>query len=97
MLDFERELVAALTTTADPGVRTGVARVVESSLADMPDVLRLGVLVQSLLFGALARLRRGAAEDHAAALERMPIPMARQYVRLFRSLVVFAEHELAPA
>ena len=97
MLDFERELVAALTTTTDPDVRTGVARFVEASLDDMPDLLRLGVLGQSLVFGALARVRRGPVEVFAAGLERIPIPMARQYVRLFRSLVLFAEEELAPA
>ena len=50
MLDFERELVAALVTTSSPRLRTGVAAFVEGSLDDMPEFLRLGVLVESVAF-----------------------------------------------
>jgi hypothetical protein len=97
MLDFERELVAALVTTADPRLRRDVEAFVEGSFDDMPEFLRLGVLVETIAFSTLARLRRG--RDLLAlvdVLDRSPIPLVRQYVRLFRSLVLFAEQELAP-
>jgi hypothetical protein len=97
MLDFERELVAALVTTADPRLRRDVEAFVEGSLDDMPEFLRLGVLVETIAFSTLARLRRG--RDLLAlveVLDRSPVPLVRQYVRLFRSLVLFAEQELAP-
>jgi hypothetical protein len=97
MLDFERELVAALITTADPRLRRDVEAFVEGSLDDMPEFLRLGVLVETIAFSTLARLRRG--RDLLAlveVLDRSPVPLVRQYVRLVRSLVLFAEQELAP-
>src|SRR4051812_30971669 len=98
MLDFERELVAALITTSDPRLRREVEAFVEGSLDHMPEFLRLGVLVETLAFSTLARLRdRRDLLGLVALLERSPIPLVRQYVRLFRSLVLFAEQELAPA
>ena len=98
MLDFERELVAALVTTPDPRLRRDVEAFVEGSLDDMPEFLRLGVLVETVAFATLAKATR--ARDLLALfdrLERSPIPLVRQYLRLFRSLVLFAEQELAPA
>ena len=96
MLGFERELVAALVTTPDPAVRREVEAFVEGSLDEMPEFLRLGVLAETLGVATLARLRRD--RDLLALvdlLERAPVPLVRQYVRLFRSLVLFAEQELA--
>ena len=97
MLDFERELVAALVTTADPRLRRDVEAFVQGSLDDMPEFLRLGVLVETVAYATLAKATR--ARDLLALfdrLERSPIPLVRQYLRLFRSLVLFAEQELAP-
>jgi hypothetical protein len=94
---FERRVVSALTTSTDPGVRDGVAAWVEASLHDMPEHLRAGVLAQSVALGAWARLR---GQEDAALLrsfERSPLWPVRQYLRLLRSLVIFAEQELAPA
>jgi hypothetical protein len=98
MLDFERELVAALVTTTDPRRREGIEAFVEGSLDEMPEFLRLGVLVETVAFAMLSKARRGG--DLLALvdlLERSPVPLVRQYVRLFRSLVLFAEQELSPA
>jgi hypothetical protein len=95
MLDFERQLVATLTDADDPALRARVAGFVEGSLHAMPEHLRLGVLAESVAFATWAKLR--PATDFAARLERSPIPLVRQYVRLFRSLVLFAEQELAAA
>ena len=98
MLDFERELVAALVTTTDARLRKEIEAFVEISLDDMPEFLRLGVLVETVAFSTLASVLR--ARDVVGFLERLergPIPLVRQYVRLFRSQVLFAEQELAAA
>lgn len=99
MLGFERDLVATMTTTRDPAVRARVEAWVDGSLTTMPEVLRLGVVAETVAFGTLARLanrgRRGAPDAFVDTLASSRIPLVRQYVRLFRSLVLFAEEELA--
>ena len=95
MLDFERELVAALSSSSEPRLRAGIASFVEGSLDDMPEFLRLGVLVESVAFSMVAKVRRGSLAGLIEMLEASPISLVRQYVRLFRSLVLFAEQELA--
>jgi hypothetical protein len=99
MLGFERDLVATLTTTRDPAIRARVESWVDGSLRTMPEVLRLGVVAETVAFGAFARLRnggrRGAPPTVVDELAGSRIPLVRQYVRLFRSLVLFAEEELA--
>jgi hypothetical protein len=94
MLGFERRMVAALTTTTDAQRRAGVEGWVDDTLRDMPEHLRLGVLVESVGLGLWSRVRR--ADDRAllASLERSPLWPVRQYVRLLRGLVLYAEHEL---
>ena len=95
MLDFERELVAALSSPSEPRLRAGVASFVEATLDDMPEFLRLGVLVESVAFSLLAKVRRGPLTGLVELLERSPVSLVRQYVRLFRGLVLYAEQELA--
>jgi hypothetical protein len=68
----------------------------------MPEFLRLGVFGETILLSTWARIRHGrqaAASVGAvvASLDRSPIGLLRQYVRLFRSLVLFAELELETA
>ncbi|HUP84188.1 MAG TPA: hypothetical protein VM143_00850 [Acidimicrobiales bacterium] len=94
MLDFERELVAALSSSSEPRLRAGIASFVEGSLDDMPEFLRLGVVVESIAFSAFAKVRRRSMSALIEMLESSPISLIRQYVRLFRSLVLFAEQEL---
>lgn len=96
MLPLERRVVADLTTSTDPEVRRQVEAWVEGTLRDMPDVLRLGVVLESLLFSVWVAVRR-PADVHALLkwLDRSPISLLRSYPRLFRSLVLFGELELA--
>ena len=103
MLRFEREVVGGLITSPDPGVRSSVESFVDGSLRDMPEHLRLGVVGESVLLGtyvaalrAAGRLGPGDADGLVRLLdawERSRIGVLRQYVRMMKSLVVFAENE----
>ncbi len=103
MLGFEREVVTSLVTSSDPELRAGVLAYVDSSLRSMPEYLRAGVAAQSLALGTWVRLRRtlgAAAADLPSQLdawEGSRLGPLRQYVRLLRSLALFAECERAPA
>jgi hypothetical protein len=94
---FERRFVDALVQSEDPAVRARVHGWVASSLATMPQHLRLGVLCETAALSSWAAVRRVDVATLPTALERSPLMPLRQYVRLFRSLVLFAEQELAPA
>jgi hypothetical protein len=105
VLWFERQVVGALMSPAlDDPARAAVESYVDETLRSMPEHLRLGVLAESLLFGARPRLEhalgRPAASGLRARVEHWStsrIDFVRQYVRLFHSLVLFAENELAPS
>ena len=97
MLGFERRFVDALVSTPDPGIRQQVETWVDGSLRTMPQHLRLGVVGETVLLTAWSTVARRDAAAVATALDRSPIGLLRQYVRLFRSLVLFAEQELTPA
>ena len=97
MLGFERRVVAALTTVEDPDVRAGVERWVDDTLRDMPEHLRAGVLGESIVLGTWARLRGSDDASLLASFEGSPLWPVRQYVRLLRGLVLFAEQELDDA
>ena len=104
MLWFERDAVGALIESSDPRVASEVEAFVDGSLRDMPEHLRAGVIGESLLLGAYAAGLRAVgrlpADDPAALAELLDgwessrIGVLRQYVRLLKSLVVFAENEL---
>lgn len=93
MLGFERRVVEVLVTATDPTVRAAVLDWVESSLAAMPEHLRAGVLLESVAFAATAAVTGRLTADLVERLAASPIAPVRQYVRLLRSLVLFAEHE----
>lgn len=96
MLPFERRVVAELTLSADPALRTQVEAWVGGTLDDMSDVLRLGVMAESLALTAWVWVRRPASlESLLSWLDRSPISVVRSYPRLFRSLVTFGELELS--
>lgn len=105
MLWFEREVVAALVGSDDPGVRSSVEAFVDGSLRDKPEHLRLGLAGEAILLGGYAAALRalGRLDDDDALLallqswETGPIGVVRQYVRAMRSLVTFAENELVSA
>ena len=99
MLWFERQVVTTLTADLDEGLRAQVEAYVDETLRAMPEHLRAGMAAESLALGAWARLRgTGARQSDAGAfldrLETSRLDPLRQYVRLLRSLVLFAEHEL---
>ena len=103
MLSFERRVVDALTADLDPARRSAVATYVDESLRAMPEHLRAGVAGESLLLGLWAGLRtavsphRRPAGVSIAALDAHPVGLVRQYVRLLRSLVLYAQCELPAA
>ena len=95
MLDTERRVVQALLDSDDPAHRARVEAWVEGSLDDMPELLRLGVLAESVGFAALRRLLPGRSDaELLGLLERAPVGLLRQYPRLFSSLVRFGDLEL---
>jgi hypothetical protein len=103
MLWFERQVVGALMSpTLDASGRAVVEQYVDETLRAMPEHLRLGVIGESCLFGAVPwlRARTGQApDDMRSRIERWSnsrIDVVRQYVRLLHSLVLFAENELVP-
>lgn len=98
MLAIERRVVGDLATTTDPELRRRVEAWVDGTLRDMSDPLRLGVVAESLLFSAWAAVRR-PDDLHGLLrwLDRSPVSLLRSYPRLFRSLVLFGELELADA
>lgn len=88
-------MVAALCDRSDAASRAAVEAWVDASLADMPEVLRFGVRAESLLAAALTRARGDSLDETLMWMARSPVGLLRQYVRLFRSLVLFAELEAA--
>lgn len=95
MLPLERRVVAHLTNSEDPDRRRRVEAWVDGTLRDMPDVLRLGVAAESVLFTVWSAVVRGERIDGLLAwLDGSPVSLLRSYARLFRSLVLFGELEL---
>jgi len=103
MLAFERRVVRSLIGTSDPSRRAAIEDYVDSSLRSMPDHLRAGFTAETVALGAWDRVAGalGRRDDPAALGRRLdrweasPIGPVNQYVRLLRSLVLFAEHEMA--
>jgi hypothetical protein len=61
----------------------------------MPEHLRFSIGAASIVLGLWALVFRPRGAAMVRSLDASPIPQIRQYVRLFRSLVLFAEQELA--
>jgi len=101
MLWLERRAVTAIAGADDVRTRGAISEFVDSSLAAMPQHLRLGVAVESVGLGAWMRLRHRpdpapeAVRRSLAGWEHSPVGVVRQYPRLLSSLVVFAQQELA--
>lgn len=103
MLWFERQIVDRLVSTPDERRRADIASFVDGSLAAMPEHLRASIAAASIALGGWFRLvpparsTRGesTADPLVRSLDTSFIPPFRQYVRVFRSLVLFAEQELA--
>ena len=95
MLRIEREVVHALLDTDDQEHRARVEAWVEGSLDDMSELLRLGVKAESVLVATLHRFGSAGLVRLLDAMERSPVGLLQQYPRLFRSLVLFGDLELA--
>jgi len=92
MLRYERQVVSELTTTDDADRREEVASFVDGALRAMPEHLRLAIGGASVGLGVVSLV--GGGRPSVRSLDTSPIPQLRQYVRMFRSLVLFAEQEL---
>jgi hypothetical protein len=100
VLPVERTVVDALLADAPDDHRRAVHDYVGRALQSMPEHLRLGVVAESLLLTVMIVVRGGNLHDDGAVhaeLERWRrnrIGVIRQYVRMFHSLVTFADLEL---
>jgi hypothetical protein len=102
VLWFERQVVDRLVSTPDPRRRADITAYVDGTVGAMPEHLRAAIGAASLAFGGwfgIVRPRKRApgattVDPLVHALDTSWIPPMRQYVRLFRSLVLFAEQEL---
>lgn len=94
MLWFERQVVDGLVTTSDTRRRRDIEGFVDGALRAMPEHLRFSIGSASLALSGWARALRPAPAALVRSLDASPIAPIRQYVRLFRSLVLFAENEL---
>jgi hypothetical protein len=95
VLEYERKVVDALSTTTDPEARTAVVAWVEGSLRAMPEVLRAGVALGSVVLGAWAAITGKEGRRLIDALEASPLPPVQLHLRLLRSLVLFGDLELS--
>lgn len=98
MLPYERRVVDALLSTDDPERRRRVREHVAAELAAKPEVLRAGLVGETVLLSAWSTARRRGRPlrpaEELAWLEGHPVGLVRQWARALRSLVLFAEHEL---
>jgi hypothetical protein len=103
MFWLEGRVVSALAGDDDHRTGGAITDYVASTLAAMPQHLRLGVALESVGLGAWTRIRYGSDPDDAtmhraiASWERAPIGLVQLYPRLLSSLVIFAQQELAQA
>ncbi len=105
MRRFERRAVALLTGgDPDPERRATIEAYVDETLRLMPDHLRYGVALESFVLGTAgsAAHAAGLLDDERlrrvlTRLESSTITPLRQYVRLLRSLALYAAEELDEA
>jgi hypothetical protein len=102
MFWLEGRVVDALAGKDDDRTEGAISAFVGSSLASMPQHLRLGVALESIALGTWVRLRHGTDPGPAVirrcltGWEHHPVGVVRQYPRLLSSLVIFAQQELQP-
>jgi hypothetical protein len=98
MLPYERRVVDALIGSDDPGLRRAVSEHVSLTLAAMPELIRGGLMGETVLLTTWSTARRRGRPiepvDELAWLDGHPIGLVRQWVRALRSLVLLAEAEL---
>lgn len=90
-----------MTGATDLDQREAVEAFVESTLDAMPEHLRAAVVLASVGLGGLTRIadvvlrpeRTDGSDPVVSRLREVRLGPMQQYFRLFRSLVLFAEHE----
>lgn len=103
MPSFRTRVIDALLEPLGPVQRGPAERFVDGSLADLPEHLRLGIMVDSILLELVTRVTHQGRIPDAATLrtlvarwESNPLTPVRQYARLLSSLVLFADQETRP-
>ncbi len=101
MLPYERQVVDALLGSDDPDRREAVSEHVGATLAAMPELLRAGLVGETVMLTAWSAARRRGRPfddaDEVAWLDGHPIGLVRQWIRALRSLVLLAENEMLDA
>ncbi|HET8930670.1 MAG TPA: hypothetical protein VFN21_08440 [Acidimicrobiales bacterium] len=100
MPSFKSRIIDALVTPLEPTQRGATEAFIAGSLTDLPQHLKIGIAVDSVLLEVLTRATHGGRipDDEAlrklvATWESNPLTPIRQYARLLSSLVLFADQE----
>jgi len=103
MASFRSRIIEALLAPLDPTQRGAAEAFVAGSLADLPQHLKIGIALDSVLLEALTRVTHGGRIPDEATLRKLiatwesnPLTPIRQYARLLSSLVLFADEETRP-
>lgn len=101
MLPYERQVVEALIGSDDPDRREEVADHVGATLAAMPELIRAGLVGETVMLTTWSAARRRGRPldpvDEIGWLDGHPIGLVRQWIRALRSLVLLAENEMLEA
>ena len=97
---FRTRIIEALLEPLDPTQRGTVEAFIAGSLGDLPQHLRIGLALDSVLLEALTRATHGGRIPDKAVLRELvaqweanPFTPIRQYARLVSSLVLFGDQE----
>lgn len=100
MPSFKNQVIDVLLEPLDPTQRGAAEAFIAQSLADLPQHLKIGIALDSVLLEGLTRATHGGRIPEAATLraliakwESNPLTPIRQYARLLSSLVLFADQE----
>lgn len=104
MGSFRNRIIDALLAPLDPTQRGATEAFIAGSLADLPQHLKIGIALDSVLLEAVTRVTHGGRipddevlRELIARWESNPLTPIRQYARLLSSLVLFADQETLPA
>lgn len=104
MASFRNRIIDALLEPLDPTQRGQAEAFVAGSLGDLPQHLRIGIALASVLLEVITRATHGGRIPDDARLrtlitawEANPFTPVRQYARMLSSLVLFADQETLPA
>lgn len=100
MPDFTNRILDALMAPLEPTQRGTTEAFIAGSLGDLPQHLKFGIAVDSILLETYTRATNGGRIPDADTLravvarwESNPLTPIRQYARLLSSLVLFADQE----